>query len=111
MKPVMQFLIPLVLGLALALPVAAQDADENADIPPEQRIAPGKEEPEVRIIQREDATITEYQAQGRVYMIKVDPVAGPSYYLYDRNGDGEWDDRFSELGPDISVPQWTIFEW
>ncbi|HKJ87994.1 MAG TPA: hypothetical protein VKA48_05750 [Gammaproteobacteria bacterium] len=31
--------------------------------------------------------------------------------MYDRNGDGEWDDRFSELGPDVSVPQWPIFQW
>ncbi|MFP4561277.1 MAG: DUF2782 domain-containing protein [Thiohalorhabdus sp.] len=100
------------LALALALPAAAQDSEEEIeDLPPEQRIAPGQEEPEVRVIQRGETTITAYEAQDRVYMIRVEPAIGPSYYLYDRNGDGEWDDRFSELGPDITVPQWTIFEW
>ncbi|KPV41327.1 hypothetical protein AN478_01690 [Thiohalorhabdus denitrificans] len=109
MQPARRFLT--LLALALALPAAAQDPEGIEDLPPEQRIAPGQEEPEVRIIQRGDTTITEYEAQGQVYMIKVEPAVGPSYYLYDRNGDGEWDDRFSELGPDITVPQWTIFEW
>ena len=92
-------------------PALAQDDPGGDPIPPEQRIAPGKEEPEVRIIQRPDMTIEEYSVQGRVYMIKVDPDVGPPYYLIDRNGDGEWDDRLSELGPDVNVPQWTIFEW
>ncbi len=98
----------LTLVLALALPAGAAPEEEGEDIPPEHRLAPGKGEPEVRIIQRPDVTIEEYRSGGRVYMIKVIPEVGPSYYLYDRDGDGEWDERF---GPEITVPQWTIFEW
>jgi hypothetical protein len=103
----------ILVGLCLAAPAAPVLAQEGEfeDIPPEQRIAPGKGEPEVRIIQRPDMTIEEYSVEGRVYMIKVDPDVGPPYYLIDRNGDGEWDDRLSEIGPEMSVPQWTIFEW
>ena len=111
MRPALRILLLLVLGLALTGPAPAQNADDNSDIPPAQRLAPGKQEPEVRIIERGNATITEYKAQGRVYMIKVDPAVGPSYYLYDQNGDGQWDDRFDELGPHVSVPQWPIFQW
>ncbi|MEF8792313.1 DUF2782 domain-containing protein [Thiohalorhabdus sp.] len=99
----------LLPGLFLTLPagVTAQE-QEGGDIPPEHRIAPGEGDPEVTIIQQKDMTITEYRSGGRVYMIKVDPDVGPPYYLVDRTGDGSWDRR---MGPDIAVPQWTIFEW
>mgnify|MGYP006290882429 CR=1 FL=1 len=105
------FAVAGLLLAGLAVPTPAQEASDDGDIPPEQRIAPGKGEPEVRIIQRPDMTIEEYSVGGKVYMIKVDPDAGPPYYLIDRNGDGEWDDRMSEIGPDVRPPQWTIFEW
>ena len=95
-------LLPAALAVLVAAPAAAQ--------PPEHRIAPG-EEPEVRIIEKPDRTIEEYSTNGRVYMIKVNPDMGPSYYLIDRDGDGEWDDRRDRLGEDFVVPQWIIFEW
>jgi hypothetical protein len=95
-------------ALLLALPGVAAAQAEDADIPPEHRLAPGDGDPEVTIIQRPDMTITEYRSGGQVYMIKVDPDVGPPYYLIDRNRDGEWDER---MGPDITAPQWTIFEW
>jgi hypothetical protein len=96
------------LAFLLALPAASKAQDAVEDIPPEYRLAPGKGDPEVTIIQKPHMTITEYRSGGRVYMIRVEPDVGPPYYLIDRNGDGEWDDR---MGPDITVPQWTIFEW
>jgi len=108
MHPTPRRIATVLLGLALALPAAVLAQEEAEDIPPEHRIAPGKGEPEVTIIQKPDMTITEYRSGGRVYMIKVDPDVGPPYYLVDRNGDGEWDDR---MGPEITVPEWTIFEW
>lgn len=98
----------LLPGLLLALPAAVAAQDQEGDIPAEHRIAPGEGEPEVTIIQREEMTITEYRSGGRVTMIKVNPEVGPPYYLVDRAGDGSWDRR---MGPDIAVPQWTIFEW
>lgn len=97
-----------VLAMLLVLPLAAPAQEGTGDIPPEHRITPGKGEPEVTIIQRQDMTITEYRSGGRVYMVKVDPDVGPPYYLIDRNGDGVWDDS---MGPKVTVPQWTIFQW
>jgi len=109
MHAITRRIITACLLLLPALPgAAAAQTQDDQEVPPEQRLAPGKGEPEVTIIQKPNMTITEYRSGGRVYMIKVDPDVGPPYYLVDRNGDGEWDD---ELGPDISVPQWTIFEW
>lgn len=98
----------ILLGLLVAFPGTVPAQGGDADIPLEHRIAPGKGEPEVTIIQRPHMTITEYRSGGRVYMVEVDPDMGPPYYLIDRNGDGEWDDR---MGPEVTVPQWTIFQW
>ena len=45
-------------------------------------------EPEVSIIKRDDAVVHEYRMNGQLYMIKIEPVVGPPYYLFDSNGDG-----------------------
>ncbi len=96
------------LALFVAFPAPGL-AQETERIPPEQRIEPPQGgEPEVTVIQKPDATITEYRSGGRVYMVRVDPDWGPAYYLVDDNGDGTLNDR---IGPQISVPQWTLFEW
>lgn len=99
-----------ILALLLILPASAQERTEGSEpVPPEQRIAPPQgKEPEVTIIQRPHMTIKEYRSGGRVYMVRVDPDWGPAYYLVDEDGDGSWDQR---MGGDISVPQWTLFEW
>lgn len=67
-------------------------------------------EPEVTIIQRDDAVIEEYRVNGKLYKVKVTPSVGPVYYLVDRNGDGQME-RMSDIYNDYSVPQWTLFEW
>lgn len=68
-------------------------------------------EPEVTIIQREDAVIEEYRHNGRLYMVKITPSAGKPYYLLDRDGDGQMEARMSEIYDDFVVPQWVIFRW
>jgi hypothetical protein len=68
-------------------------------------------EPEVSIIKRDDAVVHEYRMNGQLYMIKVEPVVGPPYYLFDSNGDGNLDIRRSELDPGLVVPHWMIFRW
>lgn len=67
-------------------------------------------EPVVTIIHKEDATIEEYSVNGVVYMTKVTPAIGPSYYLIDNNGDGEFNVRRHELDQ-VTVPQWILFRW
>ncbi len=90
--------------------------DEAAAVPapPElpQRTESGEPiEPEVTIIQREDAEIEEYRVNGRLYMVKVKPNNGPAYYLVDRDGDGHMESRISGIKDDPIVPQWVIFSW
>ena len=76
-------------------------------------ILPGGEtlEPEVTIRQKGERTVTEYRVNGRLYMIKVKPAAGPAYYLADTDGDGELESRQSELDPGFLIPKWILFQW
>ena len=67
-------------------------------------------EPEVRIIQKEGATVEEHSINGRVYMVKVTPSKGKPYYLIDQDGDGNLETR-KGIYEDPVVPQWVIFSW
>ena len=66
-------------------------------------------EPEVRIIKRDDAIVHEYRANGRLYMVKVVPVRGYPYYLYDADGNGSLESRQDRLEP--VIPRWVIHRW
>ena len=68
---------------------------------------------DVRSYQRKDgATITEYSVQGRVYKIKVQPAGGlPAYYLYDREGNGNFEQRLPGGGKRLNPPTWVLKEF
>lgn len=73
--------------------------------------APEKdEEVEIHSYQRKDgAKITEYASHGHVFMIKVQPEGGlPAYYLYDSDGDGNFERRLPGGYKRISPPTWVI---
>lgn len=109
--------------LALLLGPGAVYAGEPAqggleDIPEPPRLPDQVEsgeamelEPQVTIVHREDATIEEYRINGRLYKAKVTPVVGPSYFLVDRDGDGQFESRVNNLYEDIPVPQWVLLTW
>jgi hypothetical protein len=67
-------------------------------------------EPVVTIVHKGNAVIEEYRVNGNLYMVKVTPAVGPSYYLIDNNGDGELNSRRHELDQ-VIVPQWVLFRW
>jgi hypothetical protein len=82
---------------------------EPPDIPP--ALIDGEAiEPEVTIIKKEEGTIYEYRINGMLYMIKVEPQAGPPYYLIDQDGDGEFDIRSTDP-TQVTVPQWILLRW
>ena len=106
----------LFISVCLSMPGWAQDSTGLDAVPPPpdipEPIQSGEAiEPEVTILQREDATVEEYRLNGRLYMVKVTPAVGPAYYMMDRDGDGIMEFRTSKLGDDVVVPQWVLFKW
>lgn len=101
--------------LLMAVSVSAEpefaDAPEPPDLP--DPVQSGEAiEPEVTIIQREDSRIEEYRVNGQLYMVKVMPNVGPSYYLLDRDGDGHLESNLNEIHKASEiVPQWVLFRW
>ena len=86
-------------------------AGEQAPNLQQELSAPKKgEEVDVRSYMRKDgANISEYSSHGRVNMIKVQPAGGlPAYYLYDNNGDGQFDRRLPGGYKRISPPSWVL---
>jgi len=68
-------------------------------------------EPEIRIIRRTEDTVEEYRFNGKLYMVKITPKFGPSYFLRDTDGDGKMETRLSSIYSDMVVPQWVLFSW
>ena len=67
-------------------------------------------EPQVTIIRQEDKIIEEYRINNNLYMVKITPDTGITYYLIDHDGDGKLDVKKNELD-DVIVPQWVLFTW
>ncbi|PMR77196.1 DUF2782 domain-containing protein [Billgrantia endophytica] len=87
-------LLSLGLGLAVATSALAQS---SADI-----------EPDITIRQEEDRTIREYRVNGQLYAIEIRPSRGPSYFLVDHDGDGNFE---RQEGDRIAIPQWILLSW
>ncbi|TDB02114.1 DUF2782 domain-containing protein [Halomonas marinisediminis] len=84
-------LLTMSLSLAAALPALAQPNDELA--------------PDITIRQEEERIIREYRINGELYAIEIRPSSGPSYYLVDRDGDGNFE---RQQGDRIAVPEWVL---
>lgn len=65
-------------------------------------------EPDITIRQEEDRTVREYRINGQLYAIEIQPKVGPSYFLVDDDGDGDF--RRSE-NERIAVPSWVLISW
>jgi hypothetical protein len=105
-------------GICLLMSTFCVNAEEPEYVdvpPPPARVESDDDteqmEPEVTIIQRKDATVEEYRVNGLLYMIKITPVVGKSYYLVDKNGDGLMESKITQLYEDFRVPQWVLFSW
>ncbi len=121
-KPVRPTLLSILLisliGLGFCVGAAAQFIEEPEDEPflsaPTVPVPPNvgeRVEPEVTIIETDEETIYEYKVKGQTYMVKIEPVAGPPYYLLDTDGDGTLDVQQDRRPPNLSVPQWLLFSW
>ncbi|RAR60803.1 DUF2782 domain-containing protein [Onishia taeanensis] len=91
--------LPLMLSLCLCLSLAAAAPAlaQSTDV-----------EPDVTIRQQEDRTIEEYRVNGQLYAIKITPKVGPSYFLIDEDGDGNF---ARQSGDQVAIPSWVLVEW
>ena len=93
----MRIALPLALTLALAACATAT---------PEEMLAQGAV-PATRTEANGDV-VTEYRVGERLTMVKVVPLRGPTYYIYDRNGDGTINERDAKDGP---MTYYKLFSW
>ncbi|MBD5801192.1 hypothetical protein AZOA_05990 [Azoarcus sp. Aa7] len=101
----------IVLLMALATPVAAQQPPKLEPIPepPPMPASDPSLDPEVRIVKRGEDTVQEYRIRGKLYMIKVTPPHGVPYYLIDNEGNGVM--ARQDVLPTLAVPMWVIKSW
>ena len=111
----LRLLIPLLLAPGL---VWAQDTARSTgmepipDGPPDAAGERSVPAPEVTIRRRGDqGVIEEYRAGGVLYMIKVNPTKGASYYLVDTDGDGNLETRYNDLQGGMLIPAWVLLRW
>lgn len=104
----------MILLMALATPLAAQQPPQLEPIPEPPPPQPGMSEdlfePEVTIVRRGQDTVEEFRLRGRLYMVKVTPPHGVPYYLVDQRGDGVLVPH-TDASPMLSVPMWVIRSW
>lgn len=84
--------------------------DDQPDIP--APIESGETmQPDVTIIKRGKETVEEYRVNNRLYMVKITPAIGPSYYMMDTDGNGTLDQRQGTMQEGMKIPQWVLFNW
>jgi hypothetical protein len=113
-KLLLGLLAILSLGLAskvlLAVTPSTAELLEEVEPPPKvQEGQPLEDEPEVTIRKEGKKTIQEYRINGELYMMKVTPDHGVSYYLYKEDQQSDW----VNVGPNppLAVPKWTLFRF
>lgn len=116
------FLMAAVFAAGMAgMPLSAQEdlerpppipPEEEGDVPIPPKIQDEQIEPTVTIREEEGRMIEEYRLNGQIYMVKVTPVGGVSYYYIDTDGDGrlELDIDQRALNP-VQPVYWKIKEW
>jgi hypothetical protein len=102
------FCAPLV-AFAADTPPQLEPLPEPPPPPPGYEPDPATE-PEVTIIKRGGETVEEYRAGGQLYMMKVTPSHGVSYYLVKETADGAWVRKEGPSEP-LAIPQWVIFRF
>ena len=90
-------------------PTPVQDQDQPELPAPVKNGEPM--EPDVTIIRRGSESIEEYRTNNQVYMLKITPAIGPSYYMLDNDGDGNMEVRHSYLETGMNINKWVLFSW
>lgn len=102
----------LAAGLTMAAEEELPDAPPPDLLPPKVLDSNARLEPTVTITRGEEGQIIEeYRApDGQLFMVKITPENAPPYYLYDMDGDGEFQSDI-ESDPGVSPVYWKLKEW
>lgn len=105
-------IITLLFIFCLSASAFAVDATDTKPLPPPPSLDPSEavDDPQITIKQNAEQTIEEYRSNGRLYMIKITPKHGKTYYLVDDRGDGKLA-RQESLDSGLRVPMWLIFKF
>ncbi|MDR2926371.1 MAG: DUF2782 domain-containing protein [Azoarcus sp.] len=98
-------------GSMAAQPLLAQEPEEKQETCAEpEGLEPLDEElPQVTVVKRGEDTVTEFRIRGKLYMVKVTPPNGASYYLVDREGTGQF--VRADGNRKLIVPAWVLTSW
>ena len=109
----------LLLGLlSTALPNAVLAADIPNNLEPLPEVPPppsgvnqgDPDAPDVTITKKGEDKVEEYRINGELYMMKVTPPHGKSYYLMKEDQDGGWSRMEGPTQP-LIVPKWVLFRF
>lgn len=101
----------LIGSLSLAGALSADNGDAlDAPEPPPALESGEAMEPEVTIRRTERETIYEYRRNGRLFLVRVLPQAGPPYFFVDTDGDGQLEYRPGDPHAN-QVNQWLLYRW
>ena len=110
-------LLAILFGLATFSSVAQTRPADLQPLPEPPPPPPGMLndadlEPQVTIRKRGEDKVEEYRLNGKLYMVRVTPPHGTSYYLVDPKGDGGFvrqETGVADKG--LSVPMWVILSF
>ena len=106
-------ILSIILLFIASISFAAETSDKPKPVEEAPKVNPGYvPRPEITITEGKDKMIKEYHIAGVLRAIKVTPKNGfPPYYLIDREGTGAFVKIGPDMGPELQVPQWILFEW
>lgn len=108
----MRLLLAILMTGLMSVPAFAEpDSPAAPPAGPGPDINDPLQQPQIIVRPTPSGEVEEYRMGGQLYMVKITPEKGISYYLVDSDGDGSLETRRNELGSDFAVPQWTIKRW
>lgn len=118
MRALTRFCLPLLLAATTTMASAQSSPSDQKNLEPLPTVPPPPPgvnldadlEPQVTITKRGEDQVEEFRVNGQLYMLRVTPVNGPTYYLVDEEGKGSWARR-DTIGPNVQPPMWLIKSW
>ena len=102
-------------NLSLAAEVTAKPPSKNLEVledlsQPPKTLDETMDEPQITIVKKGTDTVEEYRINGELYLMKITPAHGVSYYLQKQDQEGGWS-RLDGPTPPLVIPKWVLFRF